>query len=158
MKNKPISSADGLREKIAGYRGKIAAIQKELDALEADERAARRALLQPLVRKCFRGTISDTHYFMFTDVPQETMCRGGVSFNPYCMPAVHFFYSKDKVIPFDTDDEAIFWFESVFLGELPPEFRLGAKSPFGVMWEPCSTEEFCTAFEGRVSQFRKKFF
>lgn len=122
-----------------------------------------------MLNKCFRRT-RKTHagpvheYACINRLPMVRTARGGISFNRYQLPAIHFMIAPGQFAPYEDCEEPgglepVFWFDTLFTGELPDEYKGGAcNSTRSVEWVEVDRSEFIAAMEERFREFKANLF
>lgn len=125
--------------------------------------------LSKMINKCFvrriprpDGTVL-SEYVCINGYPMVRNFKTGESFNEYQLPAIHFYIGDKFFVPYENNEEGyghpVFWFDTVFTGELPEEYCRGAhNSCRNTPFVECDRSEYITAMEKRFAQFKANLF
>lgn len=117
-----------------------------------------------LIGKCFVcceqvGIFALNHYVMITGYPKLETSRVSTDFNRYQFPSIQF-YLGSTYYPCSIEDdlrtEDVFFYGTFFTGDLPPEYRYGAKHLTEKKYVEIPAKEFNGMMSRRFAEFRKK--
>ena len=121
-----------------------------------------------MVGKCFRKVTYDGpigkvwKYMVIVGLPEIETTKFGVTFNPYYLPAINFRLAEDFIYPFENsdsgDEDDVFFYDSVFTGNLPNEYKLGANPTEKEDYVEITKEQFIDAARDRFDEFLEKLF
>lgn len=121
-----------------------------------------------MIGKCFRKVTYDGSlgkvwkYTVIIGLPEIETNRFGVTLNPYYLPAINFRLAEDFVYPFEgsncSDEDDVFFYDSVFIGNLPSEYKRGARPTENEDYVEISKEIFMDAARVRFSEFLEEIF
>lgn len=122
-----------------------------------------------MINKCFRrdkpwpdGNV--THeYICINGLPMVQSTRTSVHLNECQLPAIHFLLCDKTLAPYEKHEgdgsEPVFWFDTVFTGELPEPYKGRA---YNALREPEFVEidrsEYIWAMEKRFAEFKANLF
>lgn len=124
--------------------------------------------LKPLINKCFVKKVYTqdnniiSHYCCITGYPELEVTRTSVTFNPFQLPAIHFYTTAHGCYPFSMNDDRqtfdVFFFDMVNTKELPRQYSTSLRFPDVDRWTEVTRDEFSDAAERRYRQFIQKIF
>lgn len=143
--------------------------KQRLRELEAKEREGILDSLLPMLNKCFRRS-KLTHagpvheYACINRLPMVRSSKASVHLNQYQLPAIHFIIAPGQFAPYEDCEEPgglepVFWFETIFTGELPDKYKNGAYNGIhAVEWVEVDRSEFIAAMDERFREFKANLF